>query len=78
MKRASSLQSGSGSKEGGRKHKLEVDKNEKWARTKKYRTRQSLREISESSTSNNSFDAPSTSTGKNLVFLFKYNFVTSQ
>lgn len=42
-----------------RKHKTEPDR----IKLRKYRTRQSLREVCDSSTSNNSFDAPSTSTG---------------
>lgn len=39
--------------------RIDTDK----VRLRKYRTRQSLRDICDSSTSNNSFDAPSTSTG---------------
>lgn len=42
-----------------RKHKVDYEK----TKLRKYRTRQSLKEIFECSTSNNSFDAPSTSTG---------------
>lgn len=42
-----------------RKHKVEFEK----SKLRKYRTRQSLKEIFDCSTSNNSFDAPSTSTG---------------
>lgn len=42
-----------------RKHKVELEK----TKLRKYKTRQSLKEIFECSTSNNSFDAPSTSTG---------------
>lgn len=42
-----------------RKHKVEPEK----SKLRKYRTRQSLKEIFECSTSNNSFDTPSTSTG---------------
>lgn len=45
-----------------RKHKLENNKSHKWlGRSKKLKT--SVREMVESTASNSSFDAPSTSTG---------------
>lgn len=52
-----------GSEKENRKHKLHIDKSERWTRSKKCKTRENFKDISENSISNSSIDAPSTSTG---------------